>query len=202
MVPPYESEIRARLAEALERALGTAIDARRIRLPARAAHASFRPPQGAAPAPSAAPDCGPLYGAPLVERVRAVNGWLLFDLSPAFFSALVTEVNAALPAPETAGETHAENRMRALARHEGSGCPDHPAFHRALIEAVAAHESPAALRRAERAAKTLFHAVAPIERPALLSRCGALGGALWRLLFAARRHGAAPSQPARSSDRT
>ncbi len=179
MTPPYESEIRARLTPSPG-------DAQRIRLPARDAHAAFRPSQYTGAAPLSTPDYGSLYGVQLVRCVRMVNGWLLFDFTPAFFSALADEVNAAIPAPDPLRETHAENRMRALARHGGSGCPDMAAFHRALLYAVAAHESPAACRRAERAALTLFHAVSPQERPALLARCGALGGALWRLLAAAR----------------
>lgn len=186
MTPPYERDIRNHLAEALGGALGQTPDAHRIRLPARSAHASFRPPQGADAGSLTAIDFGSLYGAPLVKAVRAVNGWLLFDFSPAFCSALVDEINRNLPAPDTSGETHAENRMRSLARHEGSGCPDLAAFHRALIEATVAHKSPAAYRRAERAALALFHTIAPRERPALLSRCGALGDALWRVLSCSR----------------
>jgi len=122
----------------------------------------------------------------LVKAVREVNGWLLFDFSPAFFSALVDEINASPSAPDANGETHAENRMRALARHSGLGCPDIPAFHRAIIEAVVAHESPAAYRRAERAALSLFHTIPPRERPALFPHCGALGGAILRLLIFSR----------------
>lgn len=184
MKPLYESEIRAQLAETLGGALGETPKARSIRLPARDAHASVHPPQNAAPSTLASLDFGCLYGAPLVEQIREVNGWLLFDFSPAFFSALVDEINLALPEPEAADETHAENRMRVLSRHSGAGCPDLPAFHRALLLALMTHESSAAYQRAERAASTLFHKIPARERPALLPQCGALGGALWRLLSA------------------
>lgn len=182
MTPPYESEIRTQIVSVLGGALGQTPEAARIRLPAKLAHASFRPPIGADLNALAALDFGALYGAPLVSSVRVVNGWLLFDFSPAFFSALVDEINRSLPAPDTTDETHAQNRMRVLARHEGTGCPDFPAFHRALVLSLVAHESPAAYRKAEHAAKTLFHTFAPRERAALFSHCGALGGALWRLL--------------------
>ena len=182
MTPPYESEIRAQIVSVLGGALGQSPEAARIRLPAKMAHASFRPPQGADANALAALNFGALYGAPLMNQVRVVNGWLLFDFSPAFCSALVDEINRTLPAPDATNETHAQNRMRALARHAGTGCPDVPAFHHALVLSLVAHESPAAYRRAERAALTLFHTIAPQDRPALLSRCGALGGALWRLL--------------------
>jgi hypothetical protein len=181
MKPPYESEIRAQLVRVLGGTL-QAPDARSLRLPARDAHVSFRPQQGADPDPLAALDFGALYGAKLVERVRVVNGWLLFDLSPTFFSALVGEINRSCSVPELENDTHAENRMRLLSRHSGTGCPDIASFHRALMLALAAHESVAAYARAERAALSLFHEIPPRDRPALLSDCGALGGAMLRLL--------------------
>ena len=182
MKPPYESEIRAQLVRVLGGALREAPDARSLRLPARDAHVSFRPPHGVDPGPLAALDFGALNGVPLVERVRVVNGWLLFDLSPAFFSALVDEINRSCPVPALAHDTHAENRMRLVCRHPGAGCPDIASFHRALMLALAAHESSAAYARAERAALSLFHEIPPRDRPALLSDCGALGGAMLRLL--------------------
>jgi len=186
MTPPYESEIRAQIVRVLGGALQNAPAASRIRMPARDAHASVHPPVDADLLSLAALDFGALYGATLVDRVRVVNGWLLFDFTPAFFSALVEEINRTLPAPECTNETLAENRIYVLSRHEGSGCPDHPAFHRALICALVAHESKAAYARAETAALTLFHSILPQERPALLSRCGALGGAMLRLLTNSR----------------
>jgi hypothetical protein len=186
MTPPYENDIRSHLAAVLSGAFGQPPDALRIRLPARTAHASFRPPLGADAEKLTTLDFGSLYGAPLVSDVRMVNGWILFDFSPAFFSALSQKICHALPVPDFSTETHAENRMRVLSRHEGAVCPDESVFHHALIMAVVAHESPPAYRRAERAALTLFHTIAPQERSALFSRCGALGGALWRLLSHSR----------------
>ena len=77
---------------------------------------------------------------------------------------------------------HAVTRLLALGRHDGEGCPPLPAFRRALLEAVSVDQSPAAYRRAIRAAETLFHSIPPRERPALLNRCGAYARALARLL--------------------
>lgn len=185
MKPPYESDIRAQI----RRVLGGAAQlppAVRVHMPARDAHASLRLPAGTPAQAVLALDFGSLYGAPLVDSLRVVNGWLLFDFTPSFFSALADEINRALPAPDHASETLAENRMYVLSRHEGSGCPDHPAFHRALMLAIVSHESKATYARAERAALTLFHTIPPRERPALLSRCGALGGAMLRLLNSSR----------------
>ena len=185
MISPYESEIRARIAETLGTALENPIPARSIHLPARNAHASVHPPQGKSTESLLRCDYGSLYGATLVESVRVVNGWLLLDFSPAFFSALVEEIDRSLPAPDTSGETHAQNRMRALSRHEGTGCPEIPSFKSALLLALTAHESAAAYRRAERAALKLFHDIPVRERPALFRQCGAFGGAILRLLCAA-----------------
>ena len=186
MKPPYESEIRAQLVCVLGGALRQMPEDAQIRLPARDAHASFRPPQGADASALAALDFGSLYGAPLCDSVRVVNGWLLFDFSPAFCSAMVEHINRTLPEPTSEDETHAENRMRALARHSGEGCPDLTAFRRALVLALVAGESPAAYRKAERAALTLFHTIPARDRGALYTHCGALGGALWRLLTHSR----------------
>lgn len=182
MKPPFESEIRAQILRVLGGA-ATLPPAARVHLPARDAHASIRLPAEASMESVLALDFGSLYGMPLVSSLRVVNGWLLIDFSPAFFSALTDEINRVLPAPDRADETLAENRMVVLSRHEGSGCPDHPAFHRALLRAIVAHENKAAFARAERAALTLFHSITPRERPALLSRCGALGAAMLRLLI-------------------
>ena len=156
--------------------------AARIHLPARNAHASIRLKQGADASALEKLDFGDLLGAKLVDSVRVVNGWLLLDFTPAFFSALVDDINLALPAPTCALETHAQNRMYALCQHTGNGCPNVPAFHRAVLSALVAHESRASYHRAELAAETLLHSIPPRERPALLARCGALGCALWRLL--------------------
>jgi hypothetical protein len=76
--------------------------------------------------------------------------------------------------------------MLTLARHGGTGCPDHPAFRRALLHAIAARNGAAAYRRATQAAETLFSTIPPLARPSYMSECGALGGALARLLSISR----------------
>jgi hypothetical protein len=184
MTSPYESEISEHLSARLAEALGAQIAPARIHLPARDAHASIRPPQDTDTSALTAQDFGELYGAPMVSELRAVNGWLLFDFSNAFFSALVGRICAELPAPEHEEETHAQNRMRALARHTGSGCPDDPAFERALLLALTAHKSRAAFQKAEQAAEALFHKIPPRERAELFSECGAYARAILRLLHA------------------
>lgn len=187
MTQAFDSEIKEALAGALGRSLGVPFSARSVRMPARQADASAHLPPGAGAAQALCADFGALCGAQLVARVRLVNGWLLFDFTGAFLSALVSRVNASLPLPADFGSAHEANRMLVLSRHGGEGCPDLPAFRRALLEAVCAHQSRAAYARAACAAETLFHTIPPRERPALMRRCGALGGALARLLNAAER---------------
>ena len=182
MMPLFQRDIRIQLAVALGTALGTAVGEQAIHLPARQADASVHVPRGCDPARALATDYGSLYGAPLVSSVQLENGWLLLTFTDALFDALVGQINATLPLPASDGGEHAVNRMLALGRHAGEGCPPLPAFRRALLEAVSADQSPAAYRRAARAAETLFLSIPPRERPAWMDRSGAYARALARLL--------------------
>lgn len=182
MAPAFDSDIRNQIAASL----GATVRAEAVRLPARQADASLHLPRELQPEAVLSVDFGSLYGTPLVAETRIVNGWLLFRFSDSFFSALVGRVNAALALPEDDGESHARNRMRALARHGGEGCPPVLSMQRALLLSVSAYRSEAALQKAEAAAESLFHSIPPRERAALLSVSGALGGALARLLSLAR----------------
>ena len=182
MMPLFDREIRIRLAEALGGALGTAVSERAVRLPARSADASAHLPPGFDPVSALSADYGLLWGAPLVSNVRFENGWLLFTLSDALFDALVGQINATLPLPEDDDGEHALNRLLMLGRHGGEGCPALPSFRRALLDAICVNQSPAAYRRAVRAAETLFRPIPPRERPALLDCSGAYARALARRL--------------------
>ena len=182
MISLFDREIRMQIAAALGGAPGAAVEARSIRLPARQADAGVPIPHGCDGNRALYADFGQLWGAPLVSGICLSNGWLLLTFSDAFFNALVTRINSSLPLPENDGGNHAVNRMLALGRHGGEGCPPVPAFRRTLLEALQAGRSPAAYRRAVRAAETMFHAVPPRERPAMLPCSGALGNALARLL--------------------
>ena len=186
MSQPFGSEIRRSIAEAASRACGVALPAGAVRIPARQALASLRLPEGA-PAPENVQTA--LYGAPLLKSARFVNGWLLFDFSDAFFDALAAETVRRLPPVPDPLASHAVNRLTALSRHGGEGCPRVPSLQRALFLCAFSGESAAARRRAERAAEAMFHPVPPNERPALLETCGMLGEACARLLAAAPENG-------------
>ena len=184
MVNRFENEIRTCLAEAASIAFSFRFDAPRVHLPARHAAASLRLPNDA-PDFHAQAISARLYGVELIESCRVVNGWLLFELTREFYDALTKHVNAELPPPASDLGRHALNRMLVLARHDGAGCPNIAALQRALLLCVCAGQSPASLLRAERAAQTMFHAIEPKQRPALLHASGALGKACARLLFRA-----------------
>lgn len=186
MVNAFESEIRSRLAEAASRAAGLPFDASSVHLPVKHAAASLRLPNGAPPFQPETVSAR-LYGAEMIKSCRVVNGWLLFDWRSAFYDALTEHVLAAYPAPDSDLGRHAINRMLALARHGGTGCPSVPALQRALLLCVCAGKSRSALEQAERAVCSIFRSVPPKERPALLEQSGALGNACARLLFQAAK---------------
>lgn len=181
-----ESEIRSSLAEAVSRAAGLPFDASDVHLPARHAAASLRLPSGAAPFPPEAVSAR-LYGVEMIESCRVVNGWLLFDLSDAFYNSLTEHVLVAYPPPESDLGRYAVNRMLVLARHGGTGCPNIPALQRALLLCVCAGKNRSSLEQAERAVRSMFRSIPPKERPALLEQSGALGNACARLLFQAAK---------------
>lgn len=194
MVNSFENEIRFRLAEAASAAYSCRFDGARVHLPARHAAASLRLPNGA---PPFLPETvsARLYGTEMIESCRVVNGWLLFNLSDAFYNALTEQVNAELPPPASDLGRHAINRMLVLARHGGTGCPNIPALQRALLLCVCAGKSRSALEQAERAVCSMFRSVPPKERPALLEQSGALGSACSRLLY----HAAEETPPQQTS---
>lgn len=181
-----ESEIRSCLAEAVSHVAGLPFDASGVHLPARHAAASLRLPNGAPPFPPEAVSAR-LYGVEMIESCRIVNGWLLFDLSDAFYNALTEHVFVAYPPPDSDLGRHAINRMLVLARHGGTGCPNIPALQRALLLCVCAGKNRSSLEQAERAVCSMFRSVPPKERSALLEQSGALGNACARLLFQAAK---------------
>jgi hypothetical protein len=186
MVNAFESEIRSCLAEAASRAAGLPFDASSVHLPAKHAAASLRLLNGAPPFQPETVSAR-LYGVEMIESCRIVNGWLLFDLSDAFYNALTEHVLAAYPPPESDSGRHAVNRMLVLARHGGTGCPSIPALQRALLLCVCAGKNRSSLEQAERTANAMFRSIPPKERPALLEQSGALGDACARLLFQAAK---------------
>ena len=174
-------ELRQAISEAASRACGAALSANAVCVPARQALASLRLPEDAVLRREVQ---GAFCGASLLKEARLVNGWLLFAFSDALFDALAAEPLRRLPPAADPLHSHAVNRLLALARHGGTGCPRVPSLQKALFLCAFAVESPAAYRRAELAVETMFHPVPARERPAILAGCGAFGDACARLLAA------------------
>ena len=189
------STVRGALAESLTEILNIPVSPEQIRLPARGAAV------GCAAAIAEGADAEewamllndnrsaffPVLGVLPVKRVRAENGWLLFDLSDELYSA------AAVDAAEGCGdipsdhENYLLHRLRMLARYPSHGCPADAQVQRALLLCFAADEQPTAanLKRAEDALLTMAYALSPRDRTLLLSACGDVARAAVRLLYAA-----------------
>ena len=101
-----------------------------------------------------------LYGAPLLQNVRAENGWLLFDLHAAAFDAYA----ARLPREFTHGTAYADRRMELLLRHGDAPTPDCPAILRATLNASFASRRGRWTKEEERAVLSMTHTLSGMER--------------------------------------
>ncbi len=181
-----DREICSIIADALSRETGAEFDAGGVHLPSRNSAASVHIPYRLPMRKFSADIFPSAFGVPLVSSCRTVDSWLLIDFCDSFYDALVERVCAMLPAADADTESHVVNKLNALARHDGSGCPRVPSFQRALLLSLAAQKGLGAHALAYRACETMLHSVPPRERPALLEQSGALGDALSRLLYSAK----------------
>ena len=118
--------VRNALSAGVCRLFGTDVPPNAFHLPAKNAPASVFLPenaQKALPLAVAADAFPPVLGVPIVERMRLDGGFLLLFFQNAFYDALVSYIRTALPKPENDCERLALNRMMALSRKGGSGCP-------------------------------------------------------------------------------
>ena len=120
-----KTAIETALRDFIERQTGVRPDLK----PSKKAHASSSAfLRGDAPAAAAAldlhaSDCT-LFSVPLLKRVTAENGWLLF-----FFTAEVIDAYAGtLPPPEEPDETYFARRLWIAAQHADVKTPDDPAL--------------------------------------------------------------------------
>lgn len=149
-----------------------------VRIPARGADCGVYAPDLPLPSPEA---FGTLFGEPLAAQVRAQSGWLLLTFTGAFCDACVERVCEALPLPKSDGGSLALNRMLALSRQGGAGCPDVPAVRRAffmLLGAAAGRVSPA---EAARAFTRMLLPLPCMQRQRVRRLCGRMAGASARL---------------------
>lgn len=161
-------------------------------LPARSAPASaFLPEEARVPYrwADAGSAFGAVLGAPLVLRTELDGSYLLLHFTGAFYDALVAHIRASLPAAADDRGRLALNRMLALARKAGEGCPDDPAAKRLLWQLVCLYERPGGIADAERAATAYLTQLPPRERQRLAGQSGALADAAARILFQFRKDG-------------
>lgn len=188
--------LQAALAAGLSQAIDRAVPLSDIHMPARAAAAgsptAIRFGLDAARLADRLSKALPfpeVFGVQPVRRVRTKNRWLLFDLSDEWYAAAADALIAALPPAAADCGSHALNRMRALARRGGAGCPPYAPVQRALLLTLLLlpDATPRQRAQAERALLTMAHGLPPRERAALLGGCGAVGEAAARVLYALSR---------------
>ncbi len=180
-------QLDASLCEAVARAAGLEKERVRLHIPAREAAAACplldRADAGIAAAMLQNGDIAPVLDVLPVSNVKARNGWLLFTLSDAFYTAAVWHVRRSLPAPVGDGDCHALNQMIAMARAGGDGCPADAHVQRAWLLTLCCTESGAALFRAKTALSAMTLHVPPAERAALTRACGGVADAAARILY-------------------
>lgn len=119
-----------------------------------------------------------LWGTEPILDVRAVNGWLLFDLSPAFFEVLCEKAAALEREP---GTDYVSLRMTILMRKPACPCPDNARVHAALLRSVFANDRGTFTAEDDRAILTMTHGETGMHRIALENACGTLARALLML---------------------
>jgi len=135
----------------------------------------------------------PVFDAPLVARVEAAGGHVLFALTKAFYDGAIAHSIASLPLcveiAQNDPQFYAWHRMKMLSRQGGAGCPDHAAVQQALwlawgIEDALEQPKRFFVRRSEaaQALLTMFDGGSPLQRHTLIRQCGQVGEAAVRLL--------------------
>ena len=179
--------LEASLLEGVARAVHMPPSSLRLRMSARHADASC-PLIDAADACIAAAclqdmNFPAVLGAPPVSSIEAKNGWLLFTLSDAFYTAALREVQRALPVPDGDLGCHTLNRMLCMARFGGDDCPADAAVQRAFLLTLCSWQSEGAWRRALRALNSITRHVPPKERADLAASLGGVADAASRIVY-------------------
>jgi len=185
--------VREAIAESIRNELHIDVSVKEMRLPARGAAV------GCAAALSAGADAvrwaeqlnknletfSAVLGVLPVKRVRAENGWLLFDLSDALYIAAAKDAAMQCGKIPARHEIYPLHRLRMIARYADAGCPADERVQRTLLLAFAANETPtkANITRAEEAILTMSHHLPPAERSTLLRQCGTAARAMAALLY-------------------
>ena len=149
-----------------------------VRIPARHAACSVYLPEPVVLSPEAFPE---LLGVPAVREAVWQKQWLLVSFTDVFYDACVCETAASLPLPADDRGSHALNRMLALARQGGAGCPDIEGVRRALWLLLGAAYGYTNANAAARAWTRMLYALPVRARMEARRTCGPMADASARL---------------------
>lgn len=185
------TDVYVRIADAIQTGLASAFplyfSACRVCIPARSAEAGCYCPdplscEEAARILNALRPFPAVLGVPLVERVEGKNHWLRFRFTGAFFDALTWLYIRELPEPDSDLGEYALNRMMALSRQGGRGCPAYAPIQRAMLLTAGLVGGHSSLIRVRRALNGMTLDPPPGERAKLAAQCGDVGAAASRIL--------------------
>lgn len=118
---------------------------------------------------------------PAVRAACWERQWLLISFTDGFYDACVRDIVASLPSPADDRGSHALNRMLALARQGGEGCPRIDAVQRALWLLLGAAYGYTSASEAARAWERMLYAL-PVQACMEARRsCGPMADACARL---------------------
>lgn len=186
MVSLIPMALRAALCETIRASSCIPAEANAIRLPARGAAAGLYIKEGQSPLEAVLKfslPCGEAFGVPLIRAVRTSNSHLLFDLTDALYSRLVSEVLSTLPLPDSDCGNPMLNRMLTLSRQPLFECPSNPDVQSAFLECLCLG-SGCGLASVERTLRRMFWGSPPANRQTLVRSASGVCGAAARLLFA------------------
>lgn len=119
-----------------------------------------------------------LWGIGPITDVRAENGWLLFELSPAFFATVCDRAAALGRVP---GTDYVSMRMRMLMRKPSCPCPEDPFVYAAVLRSLFADDRGVFTVADDRAILTMTHHERGMQRVALENACGTAARAILML---------------------
>lgn len=120
-------------------------------------------------------------GTPLLERVQAEKGWLIFTFTDGFFRQLLT-LGESLPSPPPE-ESHLYNRLWLLAQKGPAPCPREPRVRRALISAFYAWGTGRREKELPCRLRSMTHIAPDAARLELEAECGSAARALLGFLY-------------------
>ena len=113
-----------------------------------------------------------------ISNIREKNGWLLIDLSDAFYARACEILREEELPQQREDESYLQNRLRILMRQGRAPCPPDPIVQRALWLAIRCAHRGRLTPEAERAILTMSHHKSGRERIELERRLGGVAEAM------------------------